>query len=42
MKHQIMSNTLGTLMVCALAFLATACSTTSSVPEGDQLYVGLK
>lgn len=29
-------------MVCALAFLATACSTTSSVPEGDQLYVGLK
>lgn len=37
-----MSNTLGTLMVCALAFLATACSTTSSVPEGDQLYVGLK
>ena len=42
MKHQILSNTLGTLMVCALAFLATACSTTSSVPEGDQLYVGLK
>lgn len=37
-----MSNTLGTLIVCALAFLATACSTTSSVPEGDQLYVGLK
>lgn len=35
-KHALLA-----LMACAAALVATSCSTTSSVPEGDQLYIGL-
>ena len=40
MKHYHASP-LRPLMLCA-ALLLTACSTTRTVPEGDQLFIGLK
>ena len=30
------------LLACVATLVATSCSTTKGVPEGDQLYVGLK